>query len=132
MIKFICSRSAFHAFWVLMLVHTGTMAEVLPVMVGGNEDLDACMSVGVIQPAKSLTDVNIYSGPSTAAKVTAHLPEGRFVWICSEQKGWVGIVYPASNEKFCEVSEPITPAQPYLGECQSGWVPAKFVELVAG
>lgn len=102
--------------------------ESVPVIVGGNGDIDACMSVGEIKNSAA----KVRKGPSAKYTETDLLEAGRIVWLCSNNGQWVGIVYPSINQGTCEVSSPINPEQPYKGKCNSGWILESDIELAAG
>lgn len=102
----------------------------VPVMVGGEEDLDAC---GGVDTTVSATAVR--AGPGDHYPVVGHLERGAQVYACdvSPDGRWEGIVsYPADRSGGCEVSSPIPTRQAYHGTCRSGWVPADSLVLVAG
>lgn len=133
-----CDRFSLTIFLVLILVssHFGvTMAEV-PVEYGGNEELDACQTLGHVD--------NLNSGPKgfLAVKDAPDLKAGRIdklynkqvVWICSESKDgkWYGIVYTKDAKQDCGTNKSMEARKPYDGPCKSGWVAPKWVVQDAG
>lgn len=104
----------------------------VPVMVGGNGHLDACVSLGQVNSANSQGTVKVRHGPARNYKVIDTLKTGHFAWMCSVDGQWTGIVYPPSNDGVCDESSPINPAQPYKGRCRSGWIESSMISLIAG
>ncbi len=111
----------------------------VPVVVGGEEELDACAGIGVVSGLNPKGDgfLSVRSGPDVSYSEQDELREAAEVYICgaSKDKRWLGIVY--SNSKSvsiydCGVSSPVSPARPYRGKCRSGWVRAKWIKGVAG
>lgn len=118
---------------VLMIVSPYLMAaESVPVMVGGNDDLDACTSVGIVKSADGVGGAHIWAGPSDEHLIFGFLPDGDRVWICGYEGDWIGIVFPSAKGESCEVSSPINPEQPYQGKCKSGWIRKSDIKAVAG
>ena len=102
----------------------------VPVMVGGEESLDACGGVDT-----TVSAVAVRSGPGDHYPVVEHLDRGARVYICdmSPDRRWEGIVsFPAEEAESCGVSSPIPTRQAYPGTCRSGWVPTDSVVLIAG
>lgn len=103
----------------------------VPVMVGGEPDLDACGGAGVIRGISSHGDgfVAVRSGPGTKYKLIDKIyHNGVSVAMCDAHRKWEGIVYGGSN---CGTGSPIANKQPYSGPCKVGWVFGKYVKLVA-
>lgn len=111
--------------------NTGT-----PVMVGGDEGLDACTSLGVVSGLDPEGDafLAVRAGANANSKMLDKLPEGKQVHICSSSPDgkWLGIVYSRKKGTDCGVSSPITPAQPYKSKCKSGWVSTRWIKVIAG
>lgn len=110
---------------------------VMPVMVGGEEDLDACGSVGVVSGLAPRGDgfLAVRTGANASYKLVDKLLEGQQVLMCSTSADgkWYGIVYAPENKDLdCGVSSPISPAQPYQGKCKSGWVSGRWIKQIAG
>lgn len=114
----------------------------MPVMIGGEAELDACGTVGRVYRLKRDGDnfLSVRSAPSVAAPARARLRNGHLVWICDERPGWMGIVYDPDPAKQragsvpldCGVANPVARRAVYRGPCRSGWVSAAFVEVIAG
>jgi hypothetical protein len=112
-------------------------AKSAPVVVGGEEGLDACPSLGVVSGLKPKKGgfLAVRSGASRTHKRIAKLREGQEVFICntSTDGHWLGIVYAHGKATSdCGVTTPINPAGPYKGKCTSGWVNANWIKLIAG
>jgi hypothetical protein len=118
----------------LALASMAHAADSVPVMVGGETDLDACSSVGVVTGLKADGDgfLAVRAGPSAAYPMLAKLHNGHQVFMCQSQSGWIGIVYTPGGGLDCEVASVIAKRQAYRGRCASGWVHSNFIKLVAG
>lgn len=107
-----------------------------PVLVGGREDLDACLTVAKVTGLNPRGDnfLSLRSRPSGKAGELMRLRPGQQVWVCEETpEGWTGVlVAPADGDLDCGVGTPIASRQAYSGQCQSGWVASRFLEIVAG
>ena len=120
---------------ILILSSAVYALSLVPIVVGGNDDFDACMSVGIIKNVKVDLIANmlaVRSGPSKKYSVVDKLKSGSIVWMCSNKGKWVGVVYPGPKVDSCEVSSPINPAQTYKGRCKSGWIHNSSVGVAAG
>lgn len=104
----------------------------VPVVVGGDADLDACATLSEIRGLNPRGDgfLSVRSGPGTRHAEIDRLFNGNQVYSCAEQGDWVGIIYPFSRR--CGVATPWPAARPYAGPCRSGWVHRRFVREVAG
>src|SRR5215475_645071 len=105
----------------------------VPVMIGGERDLDACGAVGVVSglDAKAASTVAVRSGPGRQFERIARLTAGTRVWLCDHKGHWIGVVY-GPNDQDCGVSTPYDKRRPYTGPCAANWVFAKYVSLLAG
>lgn len=112
-----------------------------PVMVGGQQDIDACPSVAVIVPLREGGDgfVAVRAAPSLKARRLYKLLPGQEVLLCaaSADGQWVGIIYPeplgGPDVSECRVSMPIAgKAHAYDGPCRSGWVARRLLTVIAG
>ena len=105
-----------------------------PVMVGGNDGLDACMTLGAVVSKKGAkSEVAIYSKPDQESSIVDKLKSGTRVMFCdSSGDDWVGVVFSGDDAPYCGVTSPIEPRQPYQGECKSGWVERSNTEALAG
>lgn len=126
-------------FAILLLICSFQIAAdnfVIPVIVGGDNNLDACPSLGVVSGLKSEGNgfLAVRSGANFKYALIDKLLEGQKVFICnvSTDGNWFGVVYSRENIDDCGVSTPVTPAQPYKGKCKSGWVDAHSIKVLAG
>lgn len=105
----------------------------VPVMVGGEADLDACGASGRVRGLKADGDnfLAVRTGPGTRYRMVDKLRNGQNVSMCDEKGDWIGIVYSRKDQR-CGVGTPIARRQPYRGPCRSGWVHKSFIELMAG
>lgn len=107
-----------------------------PVMVGGQDDLDACLTVSKVTGLNPRGDnfLSLRSQPSSKARELIRLRPEQQVWVCEETPGgWSGVlITPADGSLDCGVGTPIARRQAYSGACQSGWVASRFLEVIAG
>ncbi|BAV97234.1 hypothetical protein [Lysobacter enzymogenes] len=106
----------------------------VPVMVGGNDVLDACGSLGEVRGLRADGDgfLAVRNGPGAAYAMTDKLPEGREVMMCDQRGDWIAVVYRDARLGRCGVGSPIGKRQAYRGPCKSGWVHGKWIVLMAG
>lgn len=99
-------------------------------------DLDACGGYGEVSGLKAGGDgfLSVREAPDVKAKELDRLTAGQGVTFCDSAKGnsWIGVVYDKSGGKDCGTGSPIDATKNYPGPCQSGWVSAKYVTLIAG
>ena len=107
---------------------------------GGNEpvtlsasETDPC-SYGVIVELAPETTISVYPGASEELEAIGELAEATPVGVCetSNDEQMVGIIYATYHGEDCEVSSPVAEDTDYFGPCDSGWVMAQDVELLAG
>ena len=104
----------------------------VPVMAGGEEDLDACGSAGRIVGLNPRGDgfLSVRSGPGGKPyREIDRLYNGNEVIVCDEQGPWLAVVYGRDD---CGVGTPWPARKPYTGPCRSGWVHSRYVKIVAG
>jgi hypothetical protein len=107
----------------------------VPVMAGGEEDLDACGSSGRIVGLNPRGDgfLSVRSGPGGKPyREIDRLYNGNAVMVCDEQGPWLAVVYGRSADDDCGVGTPWPVRKPYGGPCRSGWVHSRYVRMVAG
>src|SRR5215475_3366497 len=82
----------FTACTVLQPAQAGTRS--VPVMIGGEHDLDACGAVGVVAglDSKPASTLSVRSGPGFQFDRIDRLTSGTRVWLCDHQSHWVGVV----------------------------------------
>ena len=107
---------------------------------GGNEPVtlsangtDPC-SYAVIADQGPEGAVSVYPGYSTELEPFDNIAGGTPVWICeSDNDGsMVGVVYANFPDTDCEVSSAVAEDVDYAGPCESGWIVADAVEVLAG
>jgi len=108
-----------------------------PIMVGGDDDLDACASLGVVSGLAADGDgfLAVRSGANADYKLLDKLQNGQEVFVCntSSDSKWFSIIYTKGQKDIdCGVASPISPAQPYQGKCSSGWVSKRWIKIIAG
>lgn len=113
----------------LGLAPLAAVAGGIPVMTGGDANLDACGSLGVVSGPSS--GIPVRTGPSPRFASIEKLIPGRQVWLCDRKGAWTGVVYGKEGDD-CGVATPAKTRRPYQGACASGWVQSKYIELVAG
>lgn len=103
----------------------------VPVMVGGDENLDACGGIGVVANLKPVAGnaLSVRAGPGLQYASLDKLAAGTRLWLCDGRDGWLGVVYGSTD---CGVSTPVPDRRTYAGPCSSGWVYRKYVDLIAG
>jgi len=108
-----------------------------PVLVGGNEDLDACTTlIGIVNDNKPNSTIPVYSSPDDNSSIVAHLKSGAQAMLCdSRGRRWGGVVFGTFDKEGpyeCGVTSPMEPRQAYSGKCKSGWVKSSFIQPLAG
>ena len=107
----------------------------VPVMVGGEEELDGCASAGRIAGLDPRGDgfLSVRSGPGGRPyREIDRLHNGNEVIVCDERGPWLGIVYGGAANADCGVGTPWPLRKPYAGPCRFGWVHSRYVRIVAG
>jgi hypothetical protein len=112
-------------------------APLRPVMVAGNDDLDACLSTSFVKPLKPGSFLSVRAGPSVRSREIDRLRPGDAVWNCDSAGDWAGVVYRAGQTSQaegieCDLGPSDTPRRPYRGECRSGWVHGSYLLSLAG
>lgn len=108
-----------------------------PVMVGGEPELDACPSIGMIIPLRKGGDgfVAVRAAPSVKARMLDKLTPGRELILCDDSADgkWMGVVYADPSAGVdCGLATSMARRAPYAGPCRSGWVARRFVTVIAG
>jgi hypothetical protein len=136
-------RLHFTAAALLVAVSAAAFAAVaaqrdVPVIVGEQEDLDACGSWAEVSGLNPKGDgfLAVRGGPGTDHALRDRLREGDGFFVCgmSSNGKWLAIVYPRAGQTAdaCEVSGAVPKAHAYRGPCASGWVNAAWVRILAG
>jgi hypothetical protein len=105
----------------------------VPIVIGGDQGLDACGGVGRVAGLDPHGDgfLAVKAGPGISYARIDRLYNAKQVYLCVEKGNWWGIVYSKTRQK-CNVSSPWPAAMPYTGPCRSGWVHRKWIKLLAG
>ncbi len=105
----------------------------VPVVVGGDPDMDACGSVGAVEGLDPGGDgfLAVKAAPSLKAPRIDKLTNGKHVHICQADGDWYGIIYSTTRQD-CKVSTPWPRAKPYNGPCRSGWAHKRWINAYAG
>lgn len=104
----------------------------VPVMVGGEADLDACTGLGRIARLNPAGDgfLAVRNGPATDYAKIDELYNGDEAYLCQQDGSWWGIVYGGIGG--CGVSSPVPRRMAYRGPCRAGWVHGRYVDFIAG
>lgn len=105
-------------------------APSVPVQVGGEAELDPCMSARV----SSNGPFGVLAGPDDAQPQLATLSAGQVVYVCDPgpTSWYAGIVWSEDETMDCGLSSPVAERAPYAGACRSGWISLAALEHMAG
>ena len=105
----------------------------VPVMAGGEAQLDACATAAVVSGLDPAGDnyLAVRAGPGTGYAETDRLSESQAISVCDGDGHWLGVVY-TKDDADCGLASPATARAQYSGPCRSGWVAARFVTVTAG
>jgi hypothetical protein len=107
-----------------------------PVVIGGNDEMDACYGTGVIVGLDPKGDgfLSVRSGPGGKPyREIDRRYNGQQVQLCAEKGPWLAIVYdPSGSLEPCGVRSPWPVRQAYTGPCRYGWVHSRYVKLTSG
>ncbi|QSX79572.1 hypothetical protein [Agrilutibacter solisilvae] len=108
-----------------------TAAPPVPVKVGDQPGMDACTSLAVVTSRRPLA---LRTGPGQRHAKVITLKPGDLVHLCgtSSDAQWSAVVLAQDGILDCRVSSPAPAPGAYEGPCVSGWLPAKWLEPVAG
>jgi hypothetical protein len=108
----------------------------VPIVIGGNDDFDACYGTGVIVGLDPKGDgfLSVRSGPGGKPyREIDRRYNGQQVQLCAEKGPWLAIVYDSSGSlEACGVRSPWPVRQAYTGPCRYGWVHSRYVKLTSG
>lgn len=110
----------------------------VPVIVGVEEELDACSSWAEVSGLNPKGDgfLAVRGGPGSDYPMRDRLRAGDAFFVCdvSRDGKWMAIVYPrkGQNSDACDVSGAVPKAREYRGPCAFGWVNAAWVRILAG
>jgi hypothetical protein len=116
---------------------TGVIGDIAVQVGHDGPAMDACGGVGrvIALDRDEMDALAVHTGPDDRNAHETALDEGTLVWLCEARGDWQGIVYPEGQYQDlgdCRVSSPVAQRQAYAGPCRSGWVLARYVQLVAG
>lgn len=107
----------------------------VPVMAGGEPNLDACGTSGVIVGLDPRGDgfLSVRSGPGGSKfREIARVYNGMRVYICDQKGPWLAVVYSSNKNASCNVTTPWAKRKAYTGPCNYGWIHSKYVGGLAG
>jgi hypothetical protein len=107
----------------------------VPVMVGGEPDMDACPSSGTVMGLNPRGDgfLSVRSGPGGSQfREIDRVYNGMRLAICDQVGPWFAVVYSTDNRTECNVGTPWSRRQAYTGPCRYGWVHSHYVGDLAG
>jgi hypothetical protein len=107
----------------------------VPVMIGGNADLDACPTEGRIVGLDPKGDnfLSVRTGPGGKPyHEIDRLHTDNRVFICGSKGHWLAVVYGESPDGACGVGTPWPVRKAYSGPCNFGWIHSRYVRVTAG
>lgn len=112
---------------------SNTVPDRVPVMIGGERNLDACGATALVTGLQPVDGnlLAVRSGPGLHYSRINSLAPGARVWLCDHKGRWLGVVYSPSGED-CSVASPSAARRRYSGPCISGWVRDRYLTLEAG
>ncbi len=130
-------RYPLHTIFVTLMLSWGATAVqaggAVPVMIGGEADLDACGGFGEVRGLNPYGDgfLAVRTGPGTKYSMIDRLYNGDQVHFCDYHGNWIGIVYGKPGQD-CGVGSILPRQQPYRGPCGSGCAHRNWLVLTAG
>jgi hypothetical protein len=110
----------------------------VPVIVGEQEDLDACGGWAEVRGLNPEGDgfLAVRAGPGVVFAMRDRLRERDGLYVCggSEDGVWLSVVYPRKGQDAadCGVSSALPAPRTYRGPCGWGWVRADWIRIIAG
>ena len=107
------------------------ITSVVPVMIGGEPDMDAC-AIGTIGGLSKNGFLAVRSGASTKYPILDKLHNGDSVSLCDTKGKWEGVVYGEDcRSGGRDAPSSIIPKRKrYEGSCNSGWVYHKWIKNI--
>jgi len=107
----------------------------VPVVIGGNERVDACGETGEIAGLDPQGDgfLSVRGGPGGRPfREIDRLFNGNEVYICDRKEPWFGVVYNQLRQldENCGVSKAWRTQQSYTGPCRYGWIHSNYVHIL--
>lgn len=116
----------------------GTMRddEVLVTIGIDGPDMAACGSLGTLTMPLENEFASVRDKPSHDGRELDRIIHGTQLFVCdaTQDARWVGIVYPQAGQTLsdCGVFSPVALPAPYGGDCRSGWIASKQLDMSAG
>jgi hypothetical protein len=110
----------------------------VPVVVGEQQDLDACGGWAVVHGLNPEGDgfLAVRAGPGVSFAMRDRLRERDGLYVCggSDDGVWLSVVYPREGQDAadCGVSSALPAPRTYRGPCGWGWVRADWIRILAG
>ncbi len=101
----------------------------VPVMIGGEPDMDAC-AIGIVGGLSKNGFLAVRSGPSTKYPMLDKLHNGDSVSMCYTKGKWEGVVYGEDCSGRDAPSSIIPKRKRYEGSCNSGWIYSKWIKTI--
>jgi hypothetical protein len=103
-------------------------------MIGGEADLDACGSMGVVVGLNPQGDnfLAVRAGPGTHYAIRDRIGNKQHLALCDERGQWWGVVYSRDPGQNCGIGSPQADRKAYAGPCSTGWVHRRYVRVEAG
>lgn len=102
---------------------------------GGDENVDACSAFAEVARLSVGPDgfLAVKDDPNLKAVRVDKIYNGQKLWICDSSADgmWLGIVYSKDPALGCKVTHAEKQKKPYRGPCKSGWVSARYVQVLA-
>jgi hypothetical protein len=103
-------------------------------MIGGETDLDACGSMGVVVGLNPQGDnfLAVRAGPGTHYAMMDRIGNRQQLALCDANGQWWGVVYSREPGQHCGIGSPQAERKAYAGPCSTGWVHRRHVRVEAG
>ena len=109
--------------------------EIVPLIGLDGPQADGCGGIGQVSGllpngAEFLT---VRERPEDYGRKKGELAPRSLIWLCDARDDWQGIVYPTGDDQElgdCRTSSAVAVPEPYSGPCESGWIPARQIQLV--
>lgn len=104
------------------------------VMIGGDVTLDACGGYGQVSglDPDGANVLSVRAGPGRRFARIDRIGTAQTVWICEREGDWLGVIYSRDDTLYCGINTPISLRAPYDGPCDTGWVFARYITILAG
>ena len=75
-------------------------------------------------------ELNVRAEPRVKSSVVARLQEGRIVYVCNENGGWLNVYFGGEGPCFRTYEGGLRLRE--ARKCRSGWVPRDWVNILSG